>query len=162
MDILPVLNDLAALPLSEAVRTWPWAYPLLETIHVIGLSLVFGGIFLLDLRLLGVGRALPLALLSHHILPWVWAGFALNILSGVPLFLSDAATFGINIAFRIKMILILVAGLNALWFQFKIFPNVQIVDAKQPMPGAARLSALLSLTLWALVIAAGRMIAYSP
>lgn len=162
MDYQAVLNTLAMLPISEYVRSATWAYPILEIIHVIGLSMLFGGIVLLDLRLIGMHKELPTAHLANYILPFVWAGFALNVISGVLLFLSDATTFGVNLAFQIKMGLIFLAGLNALWFQRSLYPALTNPTQATAQPNAIRLSASLSLVVWVLVITAGRMIAYSP
>lgn len=158
----PFLEQIAAWPVSEFVRTWPLAYPLLEILHVIGLALVFGGIFLFDLRLLGIGKSLPLSALSRHILPWVWTGLVVSASSGLLLFASDAAEFGANIAFRIKIVLLLLAGLNAFLFQWRVFPSLKGKADTEPIPAAARAAAMISILLWLSVIAAGRMIAYAP
>lgn len=162
IDLIPAFEYLANVPVAEYVRTATWAYPILEIIHVLGLGLLFGGIVLFDLRLLGVNTALPLTTFADHILPWVWTGFALNITSGVLLFLSDAVTFGPNIAFQVKMALILLAGLNALWFQRRLFPAMQtaVGTSQAAASPAVKLAAAFSLVLWICVIIAGRLIAY--
>ncbi|MDA7948115.1 MAG: hypothetical protein MPJ78_11645 [Hyphomicrobiaceae bacterium] len=143
------------------VKTSTWAYPLLETAHVIGLGLLFGSIFVLDLRLMGVGRPLPLNLLARHMLPWVWTGFIVNAVSGALLFMSDAAEFAANTAFRVKIVLILLAGLNAAYFHARAYRYAVEVDpARHDIPRASLLAALVSIALWVSVITAGRMIAY--
>lgn len=162
MDLATLLDTLTKLPLAEFVRTSPWAYPVLETFHVVGLGLLFGGIFAIDLRLLGFHRQLAIDRLAAHILPWVWFGFALNIMSGAMLFMSDAVTFGVNIAFRIKMVLIALAGLNALWFQVRLYPHLTSAEPDASTSRSIKISAVLSLLLWIGIITAGRMIAYSP
>ena len=138
-----------------------WAYPALETMHIIGLGLVFGSIIAFDLRVLGLHKDLPLARLAQHLLPWVWTGFVLNATSGVLLFTSDAVDFSTNPALQWKLGLIGLAGLNALVFQLRIKPGAAPWDRDAPAPAAARLSAALSIILWVAIIIAGRMIAYT-
>lgn len=162
MDYTAFLKVLMALPAAELVRRWPWAYPILETVHVIGLGLLFGGIFAFDLRLLGVQPTISIRRLARHLLPWVWLGFALNALSGLLLLMSDAVEFGHNTSFKVKMVLIAVAGLNMAWFHWRIFPTVAQWDERAPTPLAAKRTALVSIALWLSVITAGRMIAYIP
>jgi len=143
------------------VKTSTWAYPLLETAHVIGLGLLFGSIFVMDLRLLGVGRKLPLSALARHLLPWVWTGFAINVASGTLLFMSDATEFAGNTAFRIKIALIIVAGINAAVFHVRAYRYAVEVDpAQHEIPAASIVAAIVSTCLWVAVITAGRMIAY--
>ena len=142
------------------VRESVWAYPALETIHVLGLGLVVGSILAFDLRLLGWHRELPVASLGRHLLPWVWTGFLLNAASGALLFASDAVEFAANASFRVKMVLIVLAGLNALWFQARVAPGMAAWNLTVPPPAGARLAALVSITLWVAIVTAGRMMAY--
>ncbi len=162
MDYLAFLKLLAATPPAEFVRTWAWAYPILETIHVIGLGLLFGGIFVFDLRVLGVHKAMPIRQLATHVLPWVWLGFLLNAASGALLFVSDAPTFGMNTSFQVKMVLIACAGLNMVWFHWRIFPGADHWNQDVSSPTAAKITATVSIVVWLSVITAGRMIAYIP
>ena len=162
MDYIALLKTLEALPIAEFVRTSPWAYPIFETIHMFGLGLVFGGMFAFDLRLFGVNRELPIQSLARHILPWVWFGFVINLTSGVLLFLSDAVTFGLNLAFQIKIGLLILTGLSVLWFQRTVYPNLAHWDELKSPPRSAKVLAVLSISLWMLIITAGRMIAYVP
>lgn len=153
---------LLQLPVAEYVRTATWAYPALETLHVVGLGLAFGGIVLFDLRVLGLGRQLSLSALGGYVLPFVWAGFALNAVSGVLLFMSDAIEFAGNPALWVKLGLIALAGLNALVFQTQ-FRQLELADTDEPvehLPNMLRASAAASLAIWLGVITAGRMIAY--
>lgn len=159
-EIAEFLKTLAGLPVAEAVRSSTWFYPFLETLHVIGLGLLFGGIASLDLRLLGLNRDLPVQRLARHVLPWVWAGFAINVASGVLLFLSDAVAFAGNLPFQIKMLLLAAAGLNAFWFQFDIYRDAETWNRDFQPPLKAKIASAISLVIWLAVIAAGRMIAY--
>lgn len=156
----PIWEQLAATPLAMFVRESSWAYPALETLHIIGIALVFGSILSYDLRVLGRGRDLSIDSLGRHLLPWVWGGFLLNAASGVSLFLSDAAEFAANPAFRAKLALIVLAGLNAIYFQMRLSPDLPRNGDRSPASLRARLAALLSIALWIGVITAGRMMAY--
>ena len=160
MDYTELLKLLAATPPAHFVRAWAWAYPILEPLHVIGLGLLFGGIFMFDLRVLGVHKQMPVRQLARHVLPWVWVGFTLNAMSGIFLFLSDAPTFGTNTSFQVKMALIACAGLNMIWFHWRIYPGADRWNEGVSAPAAAKLTATISISIWLCVITAGRMIAY--
>ncbi len=157
--LVPYLQALTASPLADIVRTASWVYPSLETVHVVGLGLLFGGIFVLDLRLLGANKGLSVQRLSRHVLPWVWLGFVLNLASGVMLFASDALALAANISFQLKMALLIVAGANAALFQLAIYPGVRRWDDDTP-PLIVKLAAIASISLWLAIIALGRLIAY--
>lgn len=124
------------------------AYPVANVVHVIGAIGLVGAIGLLDLRILGYGRAIPLEALSRALTPLALAGFAAMVVSGAVLFAADAAVLAVSAAFRLKILLILAAGANALAFRRM---------AASPL---ARIFALASLMLWLGVVIAGRMIAY--
>ena len=162
MDYADFLRLLAASQPAEFVRSWPWAYPILETVHVVGLGLLFGGIFAFDLRLLGMHPDIPVKSMARHILPWVWLGFSINAMSGLLLFVSDAVKFGTNTSFLIKLSLIAAAGLNMAWFHWRIFPDADKWTQGVGTSAAAKRTALVSIVIWLCVIAAGRMIAYVP
>lgn len=136
-----------------------WAYPGLEIVHVLGIALVFGPILIFDLRVLGFYAEFDAARLRNALLPWVWTGFALNAASGALMFAADAAEFAANSAFRVKLALIAIAGLNALAFQTSWFPHAgHGTEAKHQR--RAKASAVASIALWLAVIAAGRLMAY--
>ena len=98
-------------PIANAIRTIPWLYPAFETGHYIGLSLLVGGIMLIDLRVLGIARGLPLKSMIG-LLPFVWAGFIINVLTGSMLFIYGATNFGTNGAFLLKMAFMVRGGLE--------------------------------------------------
>lgn len=156
----PIFDPIAQSAVAAFVRESMWAYPLLETVHVIGLALVFGPILLFDLRVLGWNKDLAVSRLHKALLPWVWTGFALNAASGVLLFVSDAAEFAANTSLRFKMALLVIAAFNALYFQARLAPGVSAWDRDAKAPATARASAALSIALWLAIITAGRMIAY--
>ncbi len=158
-------ESLAALPFSVALREATWAYPALETIHLIGIALLVGPILVFDLRVLGLRAGLPLADTHDLLLPWVWTGFALNAVSGLLLFASDAAEFAANPAFAAKMSLIVVAGINAAVFQWRFGRTLAGAtphgSAAFGAPMGAKVMALISVVTWLAVITAGRLIAYT-
>jgi hypothetical protein len=140
------------------INTWVlstfWLWPLLEIIHFIGLSLLLGSILVVDLRLAGFLRQIDL-LSTHRLLPWAAAGFVMNLISGVLFFFGDPGRYSINIGFQIKMVLVLLAGLNVLVFALKINPRIRNWD-----PVLAKTVAWVSLAVWTGVLLLGRLIPY--
>ena len=156
MDFLVWLENTA---IANAIRTIPWLYPTFETGHYIGLSLLVGGIMLIDLRVLGMARGLPLRGMIG-LLPFVWAGFIINVLTGSMLFIYGATNFGVNRAFQLKMAFMIVAGLNALAFDVAVRRSGgQWVAADRP-PTIVKGFATLSLVFWLCVVTTGRWMAY--
>ncbi|MGQ0456301.1 MAG: DUF6644 family protein [Hyphomicrobium sp.] len=155
----PFWDPIAQSGLATFIGQSVWAYPALETLHVLGLALVFGPILIFDLRVFGFNRGLDMRPLHAALIPWAWTGFALNAASGGLLFISDAAAFAINPAFRIKLTLIALAGLNALAFQARLFPRLPDDDRGDPHI-SAKVSAAASIALWLAIITAGRLMAY--
>lgn len=158
--LVPYLKTLHVSPIGELVRNSSWVYPGLETAHVIGLGLLFGGIFMLDLRLLGLNKSLSVAVLSRHVLPWVWAGFVINFVSGIMLFASDALSLAANISFQLKMLMLMLAGANAGLFQLSFGRDIGRWHNEAPAPIGAKLVAIFSIAAWLAIITLGRMIAY--
>ena len=151
----PTLAWMAALPAAEFLRSSAWAYPLAEVVHIVGLALLVGSVFVVDLRLMGAGRALPLHALMRFVLPWTLASLLLVVPSGLLLFLAHAPELAANAAFRIKLALLMLAALNA-WYFHRYSKGT--ADAKSVARG--RQAGWISLTRWLSIIAAGRLIAY--
>ncbi len=145
--------------IANAIRTIPWLYPAFETGHYIGLSLLVGGILLIDLRVLGMARALPLKSMIG-LLPFVWAGFIINVLTGSMLFIYGATNFGPNPAFQLKMAFMVVAGLNALAFDVAVRRSGGVWVAADRPPALVKGFATLSLVFWLCVVTTGRWMAY--
>jgi hypothetical protein len=117
MDITPWLKSLEDSGLATGIRSSAYWFPFLEAAHVMALSLVFGTITVVDLRLLGLasnGRSATRV--SDELLKWTWGAFALVVLTGVVMFTTNARVYAHNTAFLIKMALLAVAGLNMLGF----------------------------------------------
>lgn len=146
---------------SIALRESIWVYPLVETVHVLALCLFLGLALVLDLRLLNLMlRRTPVSAIVQQVMPWTWLGFALMVASGLLLFYSDPAKFYGNVFLRIKLGLLLLAGLNAWVFHATVYARVAEWDDAPSPPRRARLAGGLSLLLWIGVVTTGRFIAY--
>ena len=139
-----------------------WMFPALETVHVFSLVAVLGSIAFVDWRLLGLGRRdHSVALLSRQTLPWTWVGFVLAVVSGAFMFVGQATEYSTNPAFRLKLLLIVAAGVNMLAFHVMTWKGVARWDRHALPPPAARVAGALSLLFWIGVVAAGRWIAFT-
>jgi len=162
MSLLSVFEWLAHTRASVAMTESIWAFPIVESIHVLSLCLFLGMTTILDLRLLSlVMRDLPVSAVATRLLPWTVAGFVLMVVSGVLTFLNAPVRYYENIFFRIKMSALLLAGLNVWFFHAGIWRKVSAWDGDAIAPFGARLAGGLSLALWACIVVAGRMIAYN-
>jgi hypothetical protein len=147
---------------SMTMRESLWAEPIVETIHVLTLTLFLGFAVMLDMRLLGVvmkRRRMSEVLAQFN--PWLFAGFTVMIVTGVLLFCGDPIAFYTTTFFKVKMIMLVLAGLNVLIFNATMGHKVADWDLNPNTPGAAKMAAVISLVLWVLIIAAGRGIAYA-
>ncbi len=142
--------------LGEYTRTHAWAFTTGLVVHFIGLCLLLGAMLVIDLRLLGLGRSVPVRAV-FQLLPVAIAGFAINLLTGVVFFVFDPFGYWLNPAFKIKMVLILVAGLNALVFTLVEQPKA-LSEEGQGVGVLTRISAGMSLFVWFAVILFGRLI----
>jgi hypothetical protein len=146
---------------GSAVRESLWLYPAFEILHLFGIVLLVGAIAMTDVRLLGASPRLPVTLTARHLLPWVWVGFALAVASGASLFSGFATDYFVNTAFRIKLVLLALAGANAVLFHLRVYRGVATWNEGMRPPAAARVFAVVSIVLWFSIIAAGRLIAYT-
>lgn len=146
---------------SIALHESQYAYAVIESIHVWALCLFVGFAVLLDLRLVGaIFRDVPVSDMARRVLPWTKVGFAIMVLSGIVLFYAIPLRTYHNVFFRIKVVLLILAGLNAFVFHHGIYGKVAHWDLKIP-PRPARMAGLCSLVLWAAIIFSGRLIAYN-
>ena len=148
---------------GSAINIWvissAWTWPVLEIIHFIGLSLLLGSILIIDLRLAGFLRQIDISV-TQKLLPWSVIGFGMNFVTGVLFFLGDPARYTANIGFRWKMVLIVVAGLNAVWFAWKINPVIRSWAPNGDTSSLAKAIAFVSLGVWLGVLLLGRLIPY--
>ena len=144
--------------LGHAMRASPALYPAVEILHIIGFVVLVGSILALDLRLLGLARAIPIQPMAQLLLPMSRVGFLLAISMGFLLFSADASHVVRNPAFQSKLLLIAAALVNIAIAHAG--PWRRIAHWGAEAPGGAKVTALLSLLLWLGVVCAGRLIAY--
>ena len=156
-----MMEQLAAIEAS-AFATWlrespsVWAYPTILTLHTVGLAVLVGANWIVDLRVLGLARAVPLAVLSRAF-PIMWAGFWLNAISGAILFTADPTTKGTTAIFMWKLVLIAVGVVLIISLKRKLYGRGVEMDTAS---GGVKAMAALSLVIWAAAIGAGRWMAY--
>ena len=153
-----ILSAIETSALGQLMRDSVWLFPAAEILHFTGLSLLIGSLLVVDFRLLGGARHFPVSAV-YRFLPLAVAGFSINLITGTLFFSSDPFRYYPNIAFRLKMLLIILAGLNALYFAWAAGRNTNQAGAQDVTP-ALRAVAALSLSCWVGVIVLGRFIPY--
>ncbi len=156
----PILDWIKYTPVGAFVRDSVWAFPVLQSLHFIGMTLLIGVVGIIDLRVLGLARALPLRPL-HRLLPLAFFGFGINLITGMMFFSHDPYVYAFNASFRLKMLLILLAGLNALWFRLGVFLDLEKWGPGIEASPLAKGISALSILIWVGVITAGRFIAFT-
>lgn len=159
-DIDEALRWLEETALAEALRGGTWTYAAIESVHLLGLALLFGAIAALDLRLIGLSRSLSAAATARHLLPLAGFGFALSAVSGFLMFAADARALAGNTAFQLKLAFMILAGINAAAFHLGPFRAIVAGNGQRRPPLAAILMGLCSLLLWTAVVVFGRLTAY--
>ena len=150
------------LETSIAIRESLYVAPYLTVAHVVVMSIVAGLVLMMDLRLLGVANMrTPFSELQRRLFPWQMFAMALATITGLTLAYADPMRFYINIFFWLKMLLLVLAALNAMAFHYTTYYSVAAWDSAQRTPVAAKLSGGISVVLWSLVIIAGRLIPYN-
>lgn len=156
------LEWVQATPWSIALLESYWVWPLVESTHVLSLALFVGTTAMMDLRLLGVALpGVPVSHITRRMLPWTHVGFVFMVTTGLLLLYSNPVRYYHNLFFRIKLVLLVVAGLNAWFFHVRIHRSVDEWDLDRVPPPAARRAAVVSLLTWAAVVVTGRFIAYN-
>ena len=160
-DLTSIWRWLEDSSIGARVRESLWLFPAIETIHLLGMAVLFSTIAAFDIRLLDLAlRGLRVQVLARRLLPWAWAAFAVQVITGLLLFSSEATKMAINPAFRLKMLLIALAGLHALLFRIVAWRDMPSWAAPASTPIRAKLAGLSSLALWIGVVAAGRWIGF--
>ena len=145
--------------LANFVRDGAWMWPGLESLHFMGLTIMIGALVVIDLRILGVAKGIPAAALER-LVPWAYLGFTVNLITGIMFYFGDPFRYYPNIAFRIKMVLILIAGLNLLIYKIKVEPALLKGEYDDNASALAKTVALASIVAWVGVLAGGRLIPY--
>jgi hypothetical protein len=153
------IGALEASVFGAAMRDSSWLFAAVKAVHVAGIVMLVGSIAVLDLRLLGFRRSIPVRRLAGRILPWTAASFLLIVPSGLAMFVANAGELIASPVFAIKICLILFAGANAGIFHAGAFRGAAQWDVDVMLPLAARAAAAASLALWISVIACGLLLA---
>ncbi len=161
MDALlsSVVETLNATALNGLVMDNRYVFPALEMAHFMGLSLLFGSLLVVDLRVIGVARDVPMNRVDTFV-RFALIGFAINLVTGLLFLVGDSGRYLVNVAFWAKMGLIGLAGLNTAYFVRRIKPQMDAGTASADLTGGAHLVAWLSLAFWSGVIILGRFIPY--
>lgn len=146
--------------IGAAMRDSMWLYPAVETVHILGFAILVGSVVMFDLRVLGLARRVPVRALAGLLLPWGAAALILIVPAGLLMFTADASSLVSNRAFVLKMLLLMLAGVNAAAFHLGPFRSAARWDQDVAAPLSARLHALASLLLWTGILTCGRFIAY--
>jgi hypothetical protein len=164
MSIDSLVTAIHDTTLSGAIRGdipgTEWLFPIIETIHVLCITVLFGSISMVDLRLLGLteGR-LPFTKLYRELIPWTWGAFAGAVVFGTILATGKIEDYAHSPVFLAKFALMALAGLNMLVFQ-GVFRRVDNWDKIMPAPAGARAAGAISLVLWIAVIVCGRWVGF--
>jgi hypothetical protein len=162
VSLLPFLEWLAGTRWSIALHESLYMYPLVESTHVLSLTLFVGLTAMMDLRLLGLTlRHVPISQVTARLLPWIRFGFAIMVVTGILLFYAIPVRNYQNIFFRVKMVMLVLAGINIWYFHTRTERTVSHWDTAARTPRAVRVAGLASLLLWSGIVVSGRMIAYN-
>jgi hypothetical protein len=162
MDVAVLLKALEDSGLAARIRDSVFLFPMIESTHVIGLALVFGTIAIIDLRLLGIASARrSFQRMASDILKWTWGAFALTALTGSLMFITNASVYYHNVFFRTKMLLLVLTGINLLFFELTAGRTIHAWDQAPSAPRAGKAVAALSLAMWIGIICMGRLIGFT-
>jgi hypothetical protein len=145
--------------INHVVIGYAWSWPTLESAHFLALCLLMGSLLIMDLRLIGFQRIIPLNAV-HALMPVAIGSFAINLLSGFGFLFGDPRTYTANWAFWAKMICIVLAGLNFLVYYTKVEPSLLRLGPNEPTPALARAVGAASLFFWFSVLSLGRLLPY--
>ncbi len=162
MDLSPLFEAAQNSALSEWMRTSLKAVAIINAFHVMSIIAVFGTIFFVDLRLLGLSNLQRSFIKLHdELLRWTWIAFGVAAISGVLLLMVNAVTYYRNTAFWLKMLTLVLAGINMLIFELVTVKTAPSWDKGVMPPPAARLAGFLSIAFWLAVIIFGRWIGFT-
>jgi len=165
MSLEHILQSLQDLPLSQSIRGdnpgTEWFFPIIETCHVLALTVVFGSIAMVDLHLVGLtSRGTSTARLIRETLPWTWTAWLLAAITGSLMFTAKAVAYGESFEFRMKFVCMALAAVNMLVFHFGAYRTVADWDMRK-LPPAARAAGGLSIAFWIAVIFFGRWVGFT-
>jgi hypothetical protein len=153
------MDWLVSTPINGLVLNYAWSWPTLESLHFLALCTLMGSLLVMDLRLIGFQRMIPLQAV-HSLMPLAIVSFAINFITGVGFLFGDPYTYAANYAFWVKMSLIVLAGLNFLVYFTKVEPQIIHLGPNEPTPPLAKAVGVLSLVFWFGVLSYGRLLPY--
>ena len=161
--LLPQLwPALEASPVGQYIAASTWAFPTLETVHVIAIVTVIGTISVMDLRLLGLAsNESAVTSMSKDTLPWTWGAFVLAMITGSLLFVSKATNYVVNPFFFWKLVMIAIAGVNMGVFHLFTWRSVHRWNSDSAVPLGGKIAGGLSLFFWIVVVFLGRAIGFT-
>jgi len=147
---------------GTAIRQSTWLFPTIETLHVLATVIVVGSVTMLDLRLLNIAyRERTIREVHEDVLPWTWTSFAVAAIAGSLLFSSSATKYYHNVPFRMKMVLLLLIGINAAFFELGTYRHITDDKQEPRIPRAAKIAGAVGIVLWIGVVACGRWIGFT-
>jgi len=145
-------------PLSMAIQDRYWVIPMVQTVHILAISVVMASMVMLDLRLLRVlGRTQSIPEVAHRFLPWVWSAVLVLLASGTILIIGEPGRELLSQVFWLKMTLLACALVVTAAFQYALKRRAEFWERRRAVAGV---TAIASLMLWVGILAAGRWIAY--
>jgi hypothetical protein len=161
LSLKELMGFVQSTELATAISQGRGWFPALEMIHVTATTFVFGMITIVDLRLLGLlARGSAIRDLYRDVVPLTWAAFVVAAITGGLLFMSQAVAYSVNIAFRLKLAVLVLIALNMLAFRLFVYPDIAQWDRAAAIPLRARLAGAISLAGWIAVVSCARWIAY--
>ena len=162
MSIDDVLHQLKDTEFATAIRENGSLFPWIESVHVLGVTVVIGTVGLIELRLIGLSSLnRPVSRVLRDTLPVTWSAFVVSVISGFLLFASNAPTYAYNTFFLSKAALLLLVGLNALGFHAFVERSIARWDSAARTPIPARLSGVFSLVMWIGIVICGRWVGFT-
>lgn len=162
MEIQEFCTWLHDTPFARALRESTVLFPAVESVHVLAITLMVGSIIAVDLRLLGLAsRERAATQIIREVLPITWAAFGIAALTGATMFTSDAVKYSQNLPFRMKMLLLALAGVNMLFFHLFTYRGIARWDASLHTPLGAKLAGGISIALWLGIVSFGRVIGFT-
>lgn len=162
LNVDELLHWLKDTEFATAIRENGSLFPWIESVHVLGVTVLIGSVGLLELRLIGLtslNRSVSRVL--KDVLPITWSAFAVSVVSGFLLFASNAPTYATNTFFLGKLVLLAAAGLNAFGFHAFVERSIAKWDSAARTPLPARLSGIFSLLMWVGIVVCGRWVGFT-
>ena len=152
---------LGTTSLSDVIQNVTWIIPMVQTIHILSISIVLSSVGMLDLRLMGLaGKRVTISGMAERFLPWIWGALAVLAVSGAILIVGEPDRSLLNPAFQLKMLLLLIVVAVTLAFQRTVRRNAGFWDLSPAHRHSAKITATVSLVLWLAIAVCGRLIAY--